>query len=322
MRLRRYIQWRTLVVPLTVLLLALTACGDALDPDDEPAPDGEEEPEEEAADRDGPTITVGSFNFPESVLLAEIYAQVLESDGYPVERALDLGSRELIFPQFERGDIDLLPEYAGSALVVGFDGEATGDLDETLERLQEAFNEMEITVLEAAPGENANAFVVTEEFAEEHGLEAISDLADVDEDLALGGPPECEDRDTCLLGLQETYGLEVDFQAIQEVAPRVAALEQGDVQIALLFSTMPVIAERGLVMLEDDEQMVPAENIVPVVRNEIAEDYGDDLVALLDSVTERITTDLLIELNTEIEVDARDPRDVARDWLEREATSS
>jgi osmoprotectant transport system substrate-binding protein len=315
MRLRRYLQWRTLIVPLTVLLLAFTACGDALDPDDEPAPEGEEEPEEEAADRDGPIITVGSFNFPESVLLAEIYAQALEEDGYPVERALDLGSRELIFPQFERGDIDLLPEYAGSALVVGFDGEASGDLDETLERLQEAFDEMEITVLEAAPGENANAFVVTQDLADEYDLETISDLAGVDEELTLGGPPECEDRDTCLLGLQETYGLEVEFQAIQEVAPRVAALEQGDVQIALLFSTMPVIAESELVMLEDDEQMVPAENIVPVVRNEIVEDYGDDLVTLLDAVTEQITTDLLIELNTEIEVDARDPREVARDWL-------
>jgi osmoprotectant transport system substrate-binding protein len=317
MRLRRYIQWRTLIVPIAVLLLGLTGCGDALEPEDEPAPDTEET-DEEAADRDGPTITVGSFNFPESVLLAEIYAQVLEEDGYPVERALDLGSRELIFPQFERGDIDLLPEYAGSALVVGFDGEATGDLDETLERLQEAFDEMDITVLAAAPGENANAFVVSPDLAEEYELERISDLADVDEDLTLGGPPECEDRDTCLLGLQETYGLDVDFQAIQEVAPRVAALEQGDVQIALMFSTMPVIAERGLVMLEDDEQMVPAENIVPVVRNEIVEEYGDDLVALLDSVTEQITTDLLIELNTEIEVDARDPRDVARDWLQEQ----
>jgi osmoprotectant transport system substrate-binding protein len=317
MRLRRYLQWRTLIVPLAVLLLAFTACGEALDPDDDAAPDAEEEPEEEAADRDGPTITVGSFNFPESVLLAEIYAQVLEEDGYPVERALDLGSRELIFPQFERGDIDLLPEYAGSALVVGFDGEATGDLDETLERLQESFDEMEITVLEAAPGENANAFVVTQDFADEHDLETISDLADVDEDLVLGGPPECEDRDTCLVGLQDTYGLDVDFQAIQEVAPRVAALEQGDVQIVLMFSTMPVIAERGLVMLEDDEQIVPAENIVPVVRNEVLAAYDDVLTDLLDSVTAEITTELLIELNTEIEVDARDPRVVARDWLQR-----
>lgn len=318
MRLRRYIQWRTLVVPLAVLLLALTACGDALDPEDEPAPDAEEEPDEEAEDRDGPTITVGSFNFPESVLLAEIYAQVLEGDGYPVERALDLGSRELIFPQFERGDIDLLPEYAGSALVVGFDGEATGDLDETLERLQDEFTEMEITVLEAAPGENANAFVVTQEFADEHGLESIGDLADVDEDLILGGPPECEDRDTCLVGLQEVYGLDIDFEAIQEVAPRVAALEQGDVHVALMFSTMPVIAERDLVMLEDDESMVPVENVVPVVRDEIVDEYGDELADLIGSVSERITTDVLIELNTEIEVDARDPRDVASDWLEEE----
>lgn len=272
-----------------------------------------------AEPRDGPTITVASFDFSESVILAEIYAQVLEAEGFPVERKLSLGARELIFPSIERGEIDLLPEYVGSSLSVGFGLEPSTDPQEAYDQLVEAFAERAVTVLEPAPGEDKNVYVVTGEYAEEHGLEAISDLGDVPGTIAFGGPPECQDRDTCLVGLTEVYGLtNLDFRPIGEFGARVAALSAGEVQLVALFSTQPVIAQEGWVALEDDQRITPPENIVPVVRDEIVEAYGDDLVGILDRVTARITTEVLLELNGRVELDLEDPDDVAGEWLRQQ----
>jgi glycine betaine/choline ABC-type transport system substrate-binding protein len=121
-------------------------------------------------------IVVASFNFPESVILAEIYAQVLEDAGYPVDRQLDLGAREIIFPELADGSLHLLPEYLGSALTVGFGEDAPGDVDEGRDALQEAFAEDGVTVLEPAPAENANVFVTTTELAETYGWSSVADL--------------------------------------------------------------------------------------------------------------------------------------------------
>ena len=134
----------------------------------------------EPADVDGDLeIVVASFNFPESVILAEIYAQVLEAAGYPVDRQLDLGAREIIFPELADGSLHLLPEYLGSALAVGFGEEAPEDVDSGLEALRDAFAEDGVSVLEPAPAENANVFVTTTEFADAHGLTSVADLADL-----------------------------------------------------------------------------------------------------------------------------------------------
>lgn len=260
------------------------------------------------------TVTVASFNFPESVVLAEIYAQALEAEGYPVERRLNLGSRELIFPDIEAGNIDLIPEYVGSALQVGFSAPAPATTEEGVEALRTAFADLGMTVLEAAPGEDKNVFVVTRELAEEAGLASLEDLAGAG-DLVLAGAPECEDRPTCYRGLVETYGLtNLSFEAIQEGAARVAALESGEADVILLFSTQPVIAEQGFVALDEPRGIIAPENVVPVVRTSIVE-ANEGMAELLDSISALITTDVLLDLNGRIELDAEDPADVARDWL-------
>ena len=141
--------------------------------------------EEQGVDSDGGAadgdleIVVASFNFPESVILAEIYAQVLEGAGYPVDRQLDLGAREIIFPELADGSLHLLPEYLGSALTVGHGEDAPEDVDAGLEALRAAFEEDGVRVLEPAPAENANVFVTTTEFADAHGLSSVGDLADL-----------------------------------------------------------------------------------------------------------------------------------------------
>lgn len=264
---------------------------------------------------EGPTINVASFNFPESVILAEIYAQALEDRGYPVERNLNLGSRELIFPEIESGAIGFIPEYLGSAIAVGFGEAAPTDTDEATLILAGLFGEMGVGVLEPAPGEDKNVFVVTGEFAEQNGVSTVSDLSGVGE-VTLGGPPECEERETCYAGLVATYGLEnLLFEAIQEGSARVAALEAGDIQVALLFSTQPVIVERGFVALEGTEEIIAPENIIPVVSDEVLDAYGDDFRDLINSISAEITTDVLLDLNGRVELEAQNPEDAARDWL-------
>jgi osmoprotectant transport system substrate-binding protein len=263
---------------------------------------------------DGPTIDVTSFNFPESEILGEIYAQALEDAGYPVERSLNLGARELIYPDLLEGGVSLVPEYLGSALVVWFEQDPPEDVDSGLSALREAFEPEGVSVLEPAPAENNQAFVVTAEFASEQGLSTLGDLADAGS-ITFAGPPECEGRDTCYQGLVDTYGLDdVAFESIQEAAARLAALESGDAEVILLFSTDAPLAGDELVILEDDQGMLPPENITPVVRTEVIDAYGDDLTDLLDRITAGLSTDALQQMNAEAS-EGRSAAEIASDWL-------
>jgi osmoprotectant transport system substrate-binding protein len=294
---------RRLAATIAALALAATACGNNDNGD-------------AAADiPDGPTIDVSSFNFPESEILGEIYAQAMEDAGYPVERSLNLGARELIYPELLGGEISFVPEYLGSALVVGFAEDPPSDVDSGLTSLREAFEADGVSVLEPAPAENNHAFVVTAAFAEENGLSSLGDLADAG-DITFAGPPECEGRETCYQGLVDTYGLDnVTFESIQEAAARLAAVEAGDVEMILLFSTDAPLAGDDLVVLEETEGMLPPENITPVISTDVVDTYGDDLTSLLDDVTPAITTGSLQQMNAEAS-EGRSAAEIASDWLD------
>jgi osmoprotectant transport system substrate-binding protein len=265
---------------------------------------------------DGEPIKVGSFAFNESVIVAEIYAQGLEANGYEVERSLNLGNREVVKPALESGEIDLVPEYVGT--LAGFLGaEQSADSDATWEAAKTAFEELGVTLLQYSPAQDKNAYVVTAETAAEYGLSTVSDLQPVAGELVFGGPPECPERDLCLLGLQEVYGLEfAEFVSLDAAGPiTIAALEGGEIDVALLFTTQGIIAANGWVSLEDDMGLNPAENLVPAIRSEVVEAYGDDLVALLDSYSEALTTEDLTELNRRADLDQEDPALLAEEWL-------
>ncbi len=286
---------------LVVLALVASACGD------DASGDGTKE---------GPTITVGSFNFGESLILSEIYAQVLETNGYSVSRTFNLGSRELVYPSLVSGDIDLLPEYTGSLLTFR-QGAPVPDEDETYQTMVAAIAADGLVALAYAPAQDKNGIVVTSETAASLGLSNVSDLADHNGTLTFGGPPECPERQLCLLGLEEVYGLEfASFSPLDVGGPlTVAALEGGDIDVALLFTTSGVIAAKGFVLLEDDGGLQPAENVVPITTDEIIAAYGDDLVALLDAVSAKITTSDLTALNKRYDIDAEDADVIAADWL-------
>jgi osmoprotectant transport system substrate-binding protein len=297
---------RILAASLATALVA-TACGNG---------NGNGDDDTAADVPDGPTIDVSSFNFPESEILGEIYAQALEDEGYPVDRTLNLGARELIYPDLLEGEITLVPEYLGSALVVWFEQDPPADVDSGVSSLREAFEPEGVSVREPAPAENNQAFVVTSAFAEEHGLSSIADLADAG-DVTFAGPPECEGRDTCYQGLVDLYGLDnVTFESIQEASARLAALDAGDVEMILLFSTDAPLAGEELVVLEDAEGMLPPENITPVIRSEALDAYGDQLQDLLDRVTAALTTESLQQMNAEAS-EGRSASEIAGDWLDQ-----
>ena len=287
---------------LVALALVVSACGD------DGSGDGTKE---------GPTITVSSFNFGESLILGEIYAQVLEANGYPVSRTFNLGSRELVNPALKNGEIDLLVEYTGSLLTFE-GGTPTPDPEETYQALVAAVTDAGLVPLAYGPAEDKNGIVVTAETAAALSLSTVSDLAAYNGTLVFGGPPECPERQYCLIGLQEMYGLEFTaFRPLDVGGPlTVAALEGGEIDVALLFTSDGVIAAKGFVLLADDLNLQPAENIVPVTTDEIVAAYGDELAALLDSVTAKITTIELTELNKRYGIDAEDADALAREWLE------
>jgi osmoprotectant transport system substrate-binding protein len=157
------------------------------------------------------SLTVGSTNFAEQEIVAELYAQVLESAGVQVSRKFQLGNREVVAPALEKGDIDLYPEYLGTYLLF-VDESTTVPADKTAAaaELNELLESKGITVLAPSEAQDTNAFVVTKDTAEKYDLETVSDLGKVGDALTLGGPPECPQRPFCLVGLKEIYGLKFD----------------------------------------------------------------------------------------------------------------
>lgn len=261
-------------------------------------------------------IVVGvSGAFPENQVVAEMYAQVLEEAGYTVERQLDLGTREISDEALFSGEIDVKPEYLGFELpLLDPEADATGSAEEIAELLTPLYEDQGVDVLAYSPANSTNAFVVTPETAEEHGLATVSDLAPVAPDLTLGGPPECPERPFCLIGLEEVYGVEfgefrpLDFGGQQTVA----ALESGAIDVALLFSLDPTIGNMGWVSLEDDMELQAAGNFVGVIRSDV---NNDEITELIDAVTTSLTTEGMLELVGRIAIDGEDTAAVATDYL-------
>lgn len=270
----------------------------------------------EDATTDGPTITIGSANFSENALVAEIYAQVLEGEGYSVDRNLNVGAREVYTAALESGELDLVPEYLGSALSNQKTTAPTADVQETLAALRSAWDGSGLAVLEPAPAEDKNGIVVRQDTADALGLSKVSDLAD-HTDLVFGGPPECPEREFCMIGLTDVYGLSfAEFKPLDVGgALTVAALEEDAIQVGLLFTSDGAIAAKGFVLLEDDKGLQPAENLTPVIRQDIIDAYGDNLVDALNKVSAELTTAELSEMNRRIGIDGDDPEQVATDWI-------
>ncbi len=279
----------------------------------------------DGAAQHGAVITVGSFDFPESVLLADIYADALTTQGFPVRVLPDLGPRELVDPALS-GLVQVVPEYSGSALEFVSLGRqsATSDVTATGRALAGWAAGRGLVAGRPSAAQDANVSVVTAATAARDGLRSVADLARVAPRLAFGGPPECPERVYCLLGLKQVYGLRFRvFIPLDAGGPlTLQALQAGDIGVALLFSTDPAITTDHLVVLADDRGLQPAENVVPLVRRDAVARYGPRLLAVLDTVSARLTTGSLRALNARVELRGDDPRLVAQSWLRTQGLAS
>jgi len=263
------------------------------------------------------TIVVGSADFPESKILAEIYAQSLEANGFHVGRRLGIGSRETYIPALRDGSIDLIPEYTGSLLTY-FDPEATATSPQDVELALLRVLPGELSILTPAEASDTDSIVVTADTAQKWKLSTIADLAPYSLDVKIGALPEFQKRPQGLPGLKKTYGLYVpdrNFVVISDGGgpTTVRALLDGTLTAANIFSTSPAIRENNLVALADPFNNFPAGNVVPVLRSQ---KKSDELKQVLDAVSAKLTTQALIELNAAVWGDhGVDPDDAARKWL-------
>ncbi|MHB8300524.1 MAG: ABC transporter substrate-binding protein [Dermatophilaceae bacterium] len=259
------------------------------------------------------TIVVGSANFPENALLAEIYAGGLSAKGVKVKKKLNIGSRETYIPALKDGSIDLIPEYTG-VLAQYFNKNAKAtDADGVYAELKAALPAT-LTILDKSAAEDKDSVVVTKVTADKYNLKTIADLQPIAKDLALGGPPEWKTRPTGVPGLKKVYNLEFKtFRPLDVGGPlSVQALKNGQVDAVNLFTTDPSIAANGFVILGDPKSLFAAQNVVPLITKS---KVNDTISAALNAISAKLDTATLGALVKEVVVDKKDAAVVAKEFL-------
>jgi osmoprotectant transport system substrate-binding protein len=270
-----------------------------------------------------PPIKIGSVGFSEARVVAETYAQVLEANGYTVNRdGIGLGQRKVLLPALEGGQIDLQPEYIGSGLAAGYGGKSTNDPAKNKADLQAAVANKGggITVLDYTPGVDTNALVVRKETADQYKLAKWSDLTASADKLKWALATDCPTSPVCSGALKDSYGIDttkIDLTLLEPCStPMADALKNKTVDVAELCSTSPEIIVNGWVRLDDDKKTQPADNIAPLVRNDyLAKVDKAAFSKLLNDVSAKIDTPTLADLYKQVEVDKKDAKDVAAAWL-------
>lgn len=317
---------RAMFALLAVLVLAfgVAACGDDDDDDGDSGSDTESSSSviESNPDNEGVAVTVGSKNFTEQIILGEIYAQALEAAGYDVSTQLNLGSEQVALKALEDGEIDAYPEYTSTALTAFFElapEDVPGDPQEAFEESEDDFAELGLIAYPPTPFSSANAVGVLSATADELGLSSISDLEAEQDELVLAGSPECRQRIDCLAGLEEYYGLDglrENFTPV-DIGLRYELLDKGDADLSILFTTDAQLStSEDYTLLEDDQGVLPAGNILFVATEEIAEEAGEDFGATVETVQEGLSLEVMQELNARVDVDREEPADVAAAFLQ------
>jgi len=261
------------------------------------------------------TIVIGSENFPEEIILGNLYNDVLVHAGYKTKLRLDLGARPYVDEALAHGALDLFPDYAGSLLAYLAPKKAAlaTQLSTDLPALRAVLAKQGATVLNPAPAIDTNVFVVTKATAAKYHLKTISDLEPVASRLAFGAPPECPQYYYCLKGLRSLYHLHFGrFVPTDESGPiAVADLQNGKAQVVELFSTDSVISKDGFVVLQDNKHLEPADHVVPVVRKSFD---TPGVARALNALSAKLTTGALAKLDTEAS-DNHNPAADAAKWL-------
>ena len=267
----------------------------------------------------GDQVIVGSFAFPESEILGEIYAQALEAGGIDVDKKLGIGPRQQTIPALQDGSINVMPEYNGNLLAyynTDYEERTTEDIDSAL---VDAVDADDLQVLDSAPGEDKDAYVVTRETAESNDITEIGDLSKI-VPFTLGANSQFAELGYGVPGLKSVYGVgegdgEITFKAIEDFGgpDTVSALTDGTVQVADIYTTSPAIVSEDLVVLEDPENLISAQNVIPLVAKNV---YTDEMAKILNAISAELTTEDLIALRDRVEGDEQaSAQTAAADWL-------
>ncbi|MEU9063991.1 ABC transporter substrate-binding protein [Streptomyces sp. NPDC048430] len=257
-------------------------------------------------------VTIGTANFTENQVLGHLYAAALEAAGVKTTVRPNLGTREILIPALEGGDIDLLPEYQG-ALLHYLDAEAKATEEGEMQNALAMALPRGLQILPYGMAEDSDAFVVTRGTAEKYGLKSLADLAEHNGKLVIGAAPEVKKRTVGAVGLKDVYGVEFkEFKSLDSSGPLVkGALRKGDVDVANLFTTDTDIVAEHWVVLTDPKNLVPGQHVVPLIADRKADSTVRKALARLGSA---LTTEDLTELNRLVDKDKKDPEDVAHDW--------
>ncbi len=315
---------RSAAAPFVLVLLLLAGCGGG---DDEPA---ESQKTEQPAARSklirsnpanaATTLTIGSKNFTEEFILGEIYAQALQAGGYKVRKRLDYGSELVAFKGVREGKLDAYPEYTGTALTTFFDvppDKIPKDEQEAYEQAKAGFAKRGVTALPPTPFTDSNAVGMTQARAAELGIQTISDLKSKARSLTLSGSIECQRRLDCKLGLERVYGLKFKKYMPTELPDRHSVLTSGKADVSIVFSTDGQITTQDLLVLEDDKKLFPPYNVSLVVNDEAAEKAGPDLAKIVAQIQQDLSTKVMQELNSRVDLDKEQPAEVARAYLQQ-----
>lgn len=316
---RTFLPNRALLACVAAVILALTlaACGG-----------GEEEKKsggggaqadnqiQKVASPPPDTITIGSKNFEEQVLLGEIYGQALEQAGFKVKKDLNLGDAQVSYKALQRGNIDMYPEYMGTALTNFYKKKAANvpkEVPEAYELLKTEAKADKVTALPQTKFENDFAPTMLTKKADELGVKTLTDLGPKSKDLRLAGFPECEQREDCLIGLKRTYGIDPkEFVSTEEKRP---VLDNDQADIVFFFSTDGELTLKQYKRIEDDKGFFPPYNISMLVRDDAIEKLGPEGQKVIEQVQAPLDEKIMQELNSRIVLDKKKEADVATEYL-------
>jgi osmoprotectant transport system substrate-binding protein len=260
-----------------------------------------------------PAVVIGSANFPENEILADIYADVLKGKGVPVTTKLDIGSREVYFKEMENGTLNVFPEYNG-ALLDYLQPSATASTTAEVDAALAQALPSNLEALQSSSAQDKDSVTVTSSFAKAHNLSSISDLKALGT-ITFGGPPEWKTREQGLIGLENVYGLSINFKPLDESGPlTIAALNDGTVQAGDIFTTDPSVTKYHFVALADPKQLFSAQNVTPIVNKSVA---TSTITNALNAVSAALTTSVLVQLVGAVVNDHVDASAVAAEFVQQ-----
>jgi glycine betaine/choline ABC-type transport system substrate-binding protein len=310
------------LVAALVLALGVAACGGGDDDNDTGTSGGNSANLIKSNPaNNGIQLTVGSKNFTEEYILGNIYAQALQAAGYDVKTNLNLGSEVIAYKALQDGEISGYPEYTSTLLQSIFGKDTVpADAQQAYEQAKAQLEPKGETAFAPTPFADSNALGMLKSKADELGVTKISDLSGKSQDLTLYGSPECRERADCLVGLQDTYGLQFKSFNPVDIGLRYTVLDKGQADASIVFTSDAQLAANPdkYVLLEDDKGIFPSGNVIWITDQSTVQKAGPDYMATIEKVQQGLTLPVMQELNARVDIDKQDPADVATQYLKED----